>query len=215
MILVRQIQVGPMANFSYLLASPSERIGTVIDPGWAGDGVNRILSEAEKEGISIRHIINTHTHYDHIGGVQEMVKKTGADFYLHGDEAAQSGIRETKLLHDADQLVLDGLSVSVIHTPGHSPGSLCFYTDNRLFTGDTLFVGGCGRADLIGSDPRMLYLSLTAKILSLPAGTEIYPGHDYGQRPVSTLAIERKKNPYLSCQSVNEFLKLRIGSSVY
>lgn len=211
MILVRQIQVGSMANFSYLLTNPTEKIGTVIDPGWAGEEVDRTIKVAEKVGISIKHIINTHTHYDHIGGINEMMKKTGADFYVHGEEATQSGIKDRKLLNDGDRLDLDGLTVQVIHTPGHSPGGICFYVEGKLFTGDTLFVGGCGRADLPRSDPHQLYSSLYNKILSLPDETVIYPGHDYGERPTSTVGIERKSNPYLTCDSINEFLRRRMG----
>ena len=214
MIRLKQIPVGPMNNFSYLIAGSSEKTGTVIDPGWSGTDVDNTIDMAEREGISIKYIVVTHAHYDHVSGVDDMMKKTGAEFFIHRDEASSLQnvhVKGSHFIKDGDQLDLGGFTARIIHTPGHSPGGICIYTDNKLFTGDTLFVGGCGRADLPGSDPQIFYSSLYETLLSLPDETEIYPGHDYGDKPVSTIGEERMKNPYLACHSIDQFVKLRMG----
>ena len=211
---LKQLKVGYLENFEYILADPYERIGTVIDPGFGGKEVDRTIEEASRDGITIKYIIVTHFHQDHIGGVKEMAEKTGAELIVHDDEVhsvGKLGFDCEIVVKDGDLLSLGGLSVRIIHTPGHSPGSICIYTHTKLFTGDTLFVGGCGRADLPRSDPKALYSSLYEKILPLPDSTEVYPGHDYGDVPVSTIGREKENNPYLKCSSLDEFLRLRIG----
>lgn len=210
---LRQLLLGSMDNFAYIAANPFERIGTVIDPGRHGKEAEKVLEEADRDGVRIKYIISTHSHYDHIGGINDIAEQTGAELLVHEDEKDymdRLGHHVDIILKDNDLLNLGGLAVRIIHTPGHSPGSICILSENKLFTGDTLFVGGCGRADLPGSEPEKLYHSLYDKILSLPDETEIYPGHDYGKRPVSTIAAEKVANPYLQCGSLDEFLKLRM-----
>lgn len=207
---LKQIPVGSMGNLSYLIANPLERIGTVIDPGWPGAVVDRIIETASDDGVDIRYIIATHSHYDHAGGIRDLIEKTGAEMIIHEDESS-GGPPADITVKDGDLLSLGGLPVRIIHTPGHSPGSICIYSGNKLFTGDTLFVGGCGRTDLPGSDPEALYKSLYTKILALPEDTEVYPGHDYGKAHSSTIGRERESNPYLRCDSLEEFLRLRMG----
>jgi len=203
---LRQIAIGTMANFSYIIANESQRIGAVIDPGWPGNGLKAILKEARCCDISIKYILLTHSHYDHSGGVRELQKITGARLV-----AANSSLSPDIAVRDGDTLDLGGLKIQVIHTPGHSPDSILFLAGDSLFTGDTLFVGGCGRADLAGSNPQELFVSLREKIALMPPDTKVYPGHDYGPLPVSTIGRELKENPYLKCRSPESFLKLRLG----
>ena len=212
---MRQIKIGLMDNFTYILADNLQKIGTVVDPGWPGEGVEKLLNQAKDDGIIIKYIILTHTHNDHIAGVTELVEKTGAEIVIHEEEippSAKKGFDYDIAVKNNDLLSLAGLEVRIIHTPGHSQGSICLHVDNKLFTGDTLFVGGCGRADLSGSDPHLLYDSLFNKLLLLPGDTNIYPGHDYGDTPFSTLDREKQENRFLKARSLEEFVNLRMGS---
>ena len=214
MIYLKQIETGPVGNFSYIIANPMERIGTLIDPGWPGEAADRLLETAALEGVKIKYIIATHYHSDHIGGIKYLLEKTGAELLVHEDEKESMdrlGFMVDIILKDGDMISLGGLTVKIIHTPGHSPGSICIYSNGRLFTGDTLFVGGCGRADLPRGDAEALYHSLYDKLLKLSERTEIYAGHDYGPVKVSTMDRERRENPYLKCASLEEFIKLRMG----
>jgi len=211
---MRQIKIGHMDNFAYILADDFQRIATVIDPGWPGEGVEVLLRQAEEDGLAIKYIVLTHRHNDHMGGVTELVARTGAEIIIHEEElppASKKGFDYDIAARDNDLLNLGGLAVRIIHTPGHSPGSICIYTGGKLFTGDTLFVGGCGRADLSGSDPGLLYDSLFNKLLALPGETEVYPGHDYGAAPSSTIDREREENRFFKAASREEFVSLRMG----
>lgn len=203
-----------MDNFTYILANPDKKIASVIDPGWSGQSVDQILDQANKDDLTIRYIILTHCHYDHVGGVDELRAATGATVIAH-ENVTQTVNRNLchvdQYIHDGEILDLGGLRLEVIHTPGHTPDCVCYYTNNKLFTGDTLFVGGCGRADLPGNDPVAFFDSLFNRILSLPDDTEIYPGHHYGPRPVSTIADEKKENRFLQTKSLDRFLSLRLA----
>ncbi len=213
MMYLKRLLIGPMRNFTYILADPLQRIGTVVDPGWPDECVDTILGTAERDGVTVKYVLLTHTHYDHAGGVKDIVEKTGAEIAVHAAEACSAALpgRPEIVVEDGDMLNMGGLRLRIIHTPGHSPGSICILAEGKLFTGDTLFVGGCGRADLPGSDPEALYSSLFDKILLLPGDTGILPGHDYGESPTSTIGRERVSNPYLACTSIDEFLALRMG----
>ena len=205
-----------MSNFTYLIAGEVGKRGAVIDPGWAGSEVDRIIDEALNSDIVISHVIITHCHSDHIGGLSDIIRKTGARVLLHEaekDDAAGMGYAPDRLVKDGEVINLDGLDLKIIHTPGHSAGSICLYAKDKLFTGDTLFVGGCGRADLPGGNPETLYDSLKNKLMLLPDNTEIYPGHNYGVTITSTIGKEKKSNRYLKCRSFNEFFRIRMGYS--
>jgi len=214
MIYLKQIKPGFLDNFTYIIANPLERIGTVIDPGWPGEEVDKLINAASTDNVAIKYIIATHYHSDHIGGIAELIEKTGAELLVHEDEAVSMerlSFAVDIIVKDGDLLSLGGLSVKFIHAPGHSPGSMLIYSDGKVFTGDTLFVGGCGRADLPRSNPDDLYKSLFEKVISLPDSTEIYPGHDYGETPTSTIGKEKAENPYLRCESKEDFMKLRMN----
>jgi len=209
-MLVEQMLVGPMAVFSYIVGCEKKKEGLIIDP--AGSE-NKILSRADDMGLTIRYVVNTHGHADHTCGNRAILSKTGANLVVHQEDAneivrglnrAFSMVMGKRPSPEAQKLVTDGdfirigqTGLKVIHTPGHTPGSICLYGEGNLFTGDTLFVGAVGRTDLKGGSFDVLLDSLK-KLLSLPPETRVWPGHDYGDAPVSTLAREKETNPYIT-----------------
>lgn len=202
---LKQLELGPMQNFVYLLGDPATREAAVIDPAW---DVQAILETARQQDYRIRHIFVTHTHFDHVNGVGALLKATDAQVHVHPAEATQLRIEPTNLapVTSGDEVRVGQLPVTFIHTPGHTPGSQCFYVDGKLLSGDTLFIQGCGRTDLPGGDPAELYRSLTQRLGRLDGSTTLYPGHHYADTPTSTLAQERQTNPFLRFTSLREFL---------
>lgn len=197
---LRQFKEGPTANLSYIVADGDSGKGSVIDP--AGDA-GRILRAIESEGLKIEYILNTHSHPDHTSGNRRLASETGARIAAH----RIAGIKKDIALDDGDRLNIGQLGLGVIATPGHTRDSVCFLVGQRLFTGDTLFVGECGRADMPGGDAGALFDSLFNKILKLPDDVEIYPGHDYGPRPTSTIGQERRTNYTLQRRTREEFIE--------
>jgi glyoxylase-like metal-dependent hydrolase (beta-lactamase superfamily II) len=184
----------------------------IIDP--AGEE-GRILAALEEEGIRVSYILNTHGHADHVMGNDALKLAASAPSCMHEadnrffsrDEIREQSTKELGLppsevvdreLKDGDCLEVGTLKINVIHTPGHSPGSVCYYVEGNFFTGDTLFVGAAGRTDLTGGSLDTLIKSIEKRILTLPKDTVIWPGHDYGDRPTSTLGREMKENPYIT-----------------
>jgi len=206
---IRQIEAGKFAVFAYLISGDSGGEGLVIDPA---DEIDAILGIAAQHRIDIKYIVNSHAHVDHIMGNAEMKRKTGAKIVIHEDDApfltqtprsmlAMFGGRPSP---PADQTVKNGeilragdFSLKVLHTPGHSPGGICLYGNGAVFTGDTLFVGGLGRTDLPGGSWQIMFESIRTKLLTLPDETIVYPGHNYGPSPKSTIKQERLFNPFL------------------
>lgn len=202
---VVQIRAGGFDNnFSYVIMENETKEGAVIDP--CGD-TQKIVDFLHRNEIKTRYIIDTHGHGDHISGNSSIKEETGAPILCH--QADASGIHPDQTLADNTSLPLGNSGVKVIHTPGHTPGSICLLADNTLVTGDTLFVGYCGRTDIGGGNAEALYHSLYEKLSPLPDETKIYPGHDYGISPTSTLGEEKKNNPYLKCRNKEEFMLLR------
>jgi len=200
---VVQIPAGAGANFAYLVYCPGQRRGIAIDPSFAAAAV---LAVAAEHSVQIDLVANTHGHSDHTAGNAELLAATGARLAAHPADVPGADLA----LGDDDTLAIGGGTIRALHTPGHSPGSLCFLTDDAVLTGDTLFVTRCGRADLAGSDVNQLFDSLQ-RLKQLPAETIVYPGHDYGPRPVSTIGDECRTNPYLLCPDRESFIKLRLG----
>ena len=209
-MLVEQMRVGPMAVFSYIVGCEQENEGLIIDP--AGSE-KRILARAGDLGLTIKYVVNTHGHADHTCGNRTVLSKTGADLVVHREDAGEilRGLNKAfslamgkrpspeahRLVTDGDFIKIGQTGLKVIHTPGHSAGSICLYGDGHLFTGDTLFVGAVGRTDLKGGSLEILLDSLR-KLLALPSETRVWPGHHYGDAPVSTLAREKETNPYIT-----------------
>ncbi|MFP4453265.1 MAG: MBL fold metallo-hydrolase [Desulfosalsimonas sp.] len=206
---IRQIHIPKMDNFSYIIADPATQTCAVIDPAF---GPRKILQEAEKQGYTVTHVINTHAHMDHTSGNSEILGATGARLCIHRDDAQQlkkllskavSRIMGGKgspepdcLLSDEDILKIGEIEISVIHTPGHTPGSICLYVSGHVFTGDTLFVEAVGRTDLPGGSFDQLMASINNKLYCLPDDTIVWPGHDYGPVPSSTIGKEKQNNPF-------------------
>jgi glyoxylase-like metal-dependent hydrolase (beta-lactamase superfamily II) len=206
-MLVKQIQVGQMAVFAYLIGDPVTGDSLVIDPA---DNVEEIIAEAKKNNLNINYIVNTHGHVDHIGGNADMKKLTGAKIIIHDGDAPMLTSTPATMLRmfgakqspPADILVKDGdiintgnVSLKVIHTPGHSPGGMSLYAPGFVFTGDTLFVEAVGRTDLPGGSWQVMYKSIQEKLFILPDETKVMPGHNYGRTPTSTIGHEKKCNP--------------------
>lgn len=200
---VIQLRADPGANFSYLLFCPRSRRGWAVDPSLDPEPLLRRAAELQ---LTLELLVNTHGHGDHTAGNAEVLRRSGAKHAAHPLDLPQAAVA----LHDGQKLPLGDGEVEVLHTPGHSPGSITLRLPAALMTGDTLFVTRCGRADLAGSDPQALYRSLR-RLATFPPATLVYPGHDYGPRPVSDIGFELAHNPYLQCADLQQFLKLRMA----
>jgi glyoxylase-like metal-dependent hydrolase (beta-lactamase superfamily II) len=188
-MIIKQIAIGYMDNFSYLIGCENTRQVLVIDPG---SDVDQIVSVAEKEDLKIVTIVNTHGHGDHTAGNAALKSRTGARVIIHerdGDRYPRADI----LLSNEKTLQLGDLTFDVIHTPGHTPGGICLHARGNLFTGDTLFVGDSGRTDLAGGDRPTMGKSIR-RLMELPEDTVVWPGHDYGPTRSSTLGWEKRNN---------------------
>lgn len=187
-MIIKQLKFGG-DNFIYLVGCETTRKACVIDTLTDTD---RILHSARQNNLEIEKIIHTHGHYDHVAGSQELKKRTGAKIIMHESDAKRFDYVDIRLKGEKEITVGD-LKLRVIHTPGHTPGGICLYIDGQLFTGDTLFVGDSGRTDLPGGDRPALGASIR-KLMTLPDETIVWPGHDYGPTPSSTLGWEKKNN---------------------
>ena len=210
-MIVQQIKLSKMAVFCYLIGDEQTRTCALIDPAFE---TGRILSEAQSNGFRVTHIINTHCHADHIAGNADLKAATHAKICIHEDDAGRLGAMANSAmarvfggrgspkadvrLKDGDIIAIGSTRLKAIHTPGHTPGGICLYQEGHLFTGDTLFVGAVGRTDLPGGSSKKLIASIRERIYTLPGATIIWPGHDYGPRPSSTVEYERRTNPYTS-----------------
>lgn len=209
-MIIEQIKVGVMAVFSYIVGCGEKKEGVIIDPGGEEE---LILKKVKELGFTVRYIINTHSHPDHTCGNKAIADTTGAKIVIHKLDAphltsmdygpfsfalgGQTSPCAQVLVDDGDIVKVGNVELEVIHTPGHTPGSICLYTDKNLFTGDTLFVEGIGRTDLPGGSMDTLIKSVKEKILILPDDTIVWPGHDYGNTPSSRLLSEKQRNLFI------------------
>jgi hydroxyacylglutathione hydrolase len=209
-LFLHQVELGPMQNFVYLIGCEKTREAAVVDPAW---DVPAILRIAKNHQFQIKTILLTHTHFDHINGVEDLLKQTDASVFVHKKEAGALlyGGGNIKKIESGDSVKVGDLSITFIHTPGHTPGSQCFYVGDRLITGDTLFIGGCGRCDLPGGDPEAMYHSLTGTLKRMDDQIKVYPGHHYADVPVSSLGDEKRRNTFLMSGSVEEFVRRTTG----
>ena len=214
-IYLKQMELGPMQNFVYLIGDPETRECVVVDPAW---DIDRIVDTLDADGMQLRGVLVTHTHQDHVGGhlfgfdipgVEELLARAPAKVYVHRAE------REFLRGFGSDLVKVDGgdtvavgrFTLTFIHTPGHTPGSQCFLVDGGLVSGDTLFIRACGRTDLPGSDPKEMYYSLTQRLGALPNETVVYPGHNYGGLS-TTIGDEKRQNPMMRFPSMGDFLRV-------
>ena len=203
---VEQILVGQMANFSYLITDDGEEKETaIIDPSW---DLEKILEIIKKNEYKVKYVINTHSHYDHILGNDQIVAITKCKVIQHKNSKEKHDIS----VNDGDEFKVGKTLIKVLFTPGHSKDSICLIVDSKIIiTGDTLFVGNCGRTDLPGSDPEEMYYSLFEKILKLDNNLVVYPGHNYGYKSISTIGEEKKNNYVLFPRSKEQFIKFMTG----
>jgi hydroxyacylglutathione hydrolase len=199
---VEQIRVGPMQNFQYLLKDEESRESMAIDSGWE---TAPIVEAARRAEMKVKYVVATHGHFDHSQTLRALAKELG-DAAVVAHES--SAIDHDLSVKGGDVLRLGKAEVRVLHTPGHTEDSICLYDSADLFTGDTLFIGNCGRTDLPGGSAKALYESLHGVIMALPRETMIYPGHDYGEAPARRLGEEMRTNPTLLARNLNEFIGL-------
>ena len=210
--IVASLKIPPFEVNTYIVVCPQTGASAVIDP--AGEP-ERILALIKEKSAHITLILNTHGHADHVQANEALKRASGAPVCMHAEDDLfftdperreriehELGLPPAppadRLLADGDILELGSLRVEVIHTPGHTPGSVCFKVNGHLFTGDTLFVGDVGRTDLSGGSLDRLIQSLASRIIDLPPETVVWPGHDYGETPTSTIGRERAENPYIT-----------------
>ena len=212
---IHSMELGPMENFVYLIHDHASNTAAIVDPAWE---VNEVLDFADSKDIKITDILLTHSHYDHINGLQQTLEHSDAKVHLLKPEASfwgadlkQTGVNKPVLHHGADQIKLGDSVIDILHTPGHTPGSACYQVGNDLIAGDTLFGFGCGRCDLAGGDPEQMFQTLKKMKAELPASTVLHPGHNYApQSPTSTMETQCQGNPFLHFDEVDDFVKYRM-----
>ena len=208
-MIVKRFIVGPLETNCYLIICEDSKESMIIDPGTYGDEYRTVLERVIKDGLKVKFIVNTHGHFDHIMGNRLIKEKTGASIMIHRQDLAMLtdpslnlsrmlGLRVTSppadiILEDGDTFKVGDEEFRVIHTPGHSRGSVSILGNDAVFTGDTLFAGSIGRTDLPGSSLRDLTRSIMDKLMRLPDQTKVYPGHG----PESLIGLERRSNPFV------------------
>jgi hydroxyacylglutathione hydrolase len=197
---VYQIEVGNMQNFTYILEDEDTDDAIVLDPSWDIEKIQKII---EKNNLKIKYIVNTHHHFDHTIGNEALVKITDAKIIQHN----ASTLKNDMTVSDGDKIKFGNSEITVFHTPGHSKDSICLVGDGKIFSGDTLFVGNCGRVDLPGGSAKELYHSLFDIICKMDEKLDLYPGHNYGSLSSSTLGKEKKTNFVLQPRTEQEFLE--------
>ena len=206
-IYFKQLELGPMQNFVYLIGDPATRAAAVVDPGWE---TPKILETLARDGYRLTTAFVTHHHFDHVMGLADLLRDADIPVYVHQDDAPALKVKRDRLkpVGGGDTIQVGRVPVMLIHTPGHTPGSQCLLVDGRLLSGDTLFIRACGRWDLPGGDPVKLYESLTKTLKALPDETVLCPGHHYAEALTSTLGDEKRTNPFLQFSSVQHFLQM-------
>lgn len=198
---VHQIQVGNMQNFTYVVEDENTNEGIVIDPSWDLDQIERVIT---RNNLKIKYIINTHHHFDHTLGNEGIVKSTNAKIIQH----EKSELKHDIAVKNGDVIEFGDSKLTVLHTPGHSKDSMCLIGDGKIFSGDTLFVGNCGRIDLPGGSAKELYHSLFDVLYSLNDDLVLYSGHNYGHSQISTIGQEKITNLVMQKRTEQEFIEM-------
>lgn len=196
---VHQLEVGNMQNFTYVLEDEDTREAVIIDPSW---DLDLVIETLERNALKVKYVINTHQHFDHTIGNDAIVKHTKSQILQHESSTLKNDMRLT----DGEKIKFGNSELTVVHTPGHSKDSICLVGDGKIFSGDTLFVGNCGRVDLPGGSAIELYHSLFDIIYKLDDNLMLYPGHNYGSSPNSTIGKEKKTNFVLQLRTEDEFV---------
>ena len=213
-LIIEQIEIGPMQNYTYIIGSRESREVAIVDPAW---DIDSLVSRINERGYKLTAALATHYHPDHVGGsfsghnvegVAELMAVNPVKVYAHKAEA--DGIKKVTALSESDlvrvesgdTLKIGNIEVEFLHTPGHTPGSQCFRIKNTLVSGDTLFINGCGRVDLPGSDATEMFNSMR-KLCDLPDDTLLLPGHNYGHVPNATMGETKNMNVYLRIDNID------------
>ena len=206
---VHALELGPMENFVYLIEDITSRRCAVVDPAWQ---VDKILATANQYELNITDILLTHSHHDHINGIEELLNHANAEVHLLKPEYEfwQHELDKPSLHHGGDELELGTTMIKILHTPGHTPGSACYQLGNEIITGDTLFVFGCGRCDLHGGSPEDMFVTLKNMKRRLPQDMLIHPGHNYSVKPTSTFGEQVDGNPFMHYEDSESFINYRM-----
>ena len=218
-VYLRQMELGPMQNFVYLIGDPETRDCVAVDPAWE---IDAILGQVRADGMHLTGVLVTHTHQDHVGGhlfghdipgIEDLLAKASAKVYVHAAEREflRGFGSDLVKVGGGDTLDVGRMKITFVHTPGHTPGSQCFLVEDtsgpgHLVSGDTLFLGSCGRVDLPGSDPEAMYRSLSGTLKQLPDETLLFPGHLYAADASSTMGEQKRRNPFLRVTTLEQFL---------
>jgi hydroxyacylglutathione hydrolase len=209
---VRQLLLGPMENFVYLVGQTDAPEVAAVDPAWDVDAIARAAAE---DGKRITCAVVSHCHHDHVNGLPELLRRMDVPVYAQKQELEFSA--DLRAVGDAmkgmdpgDDIQIGPLQAKLLHTPGHTPGSHCLLAGDALLSGDTVFVNACGRCDLRGGNPDDMFRSIDQVLKRLPPETRLFPGHDYGDVPVSSIAREREKNPYFQHHDLASFVAYRM-----
>lgn len=203
---IEQVKVG-FDNFSYIIYCPIENKAAIVDPSYSASKTLDFLSSRQLE---LKYIINTHYHGDHISETQKIKNSIpSSQVVASALDGEKMGVKIGITVLDGDNLKLGKIKLDFILTPGHTPGGICIIVDNKaILTGDTLFIGDCGRTDLPGGDLNQMYKTLHVKIMNLPDHLIVYPGHDYGNKPFDTLGNQKRTNKTLLARNLDEFSEI-------
>jgi glyoxylase-like metal-dependent hydrolase (beta-lactamase superfamily II) len=209
---VRQLKLGPMDNFVYLVGADASPEVVVVDPAW---DVPAIEEAARQDGKRLVGAFVSHCHGDHINGLPELLSRHDIPVWAQRAEVDFSPELQrlghaVRPLAPGDTLQVGPLTLKALHTPGHTPGSQCLAVEDALVSGDTLFINGCGRCDLKGGNPEDMYRSLSQVLMRLPDQTRLFPGHDYADVPVASMARVRAENPYFQFHDLGSFVAYRM-----
>ena len=206
---IEAMELGPMENFIYLIKDNATNRVAVVDPAWEADV---ILDRVAEQGLQVTDILLTHSHHDHINAIDDVLAKYDAQVHLLKAEAQFWGhcLDIPTLHHGGDVLQLGKTEIKILHTPGHTPGSACYRVGDNLIAGDTLFLFCCGRCDLAGGDPNVMFDTLRHLKTDLPAHTILHPGHNYADRTTSTMAEQTEGNPFLHFDNREDFVHYRM-----
>lgn len=200
-MIFEQINAGGDRNFAYLAADEDTRTGFIVDPSF---DCEPLMARVKALALRLKYIVNTHSHADHIAGNAYVKTRTGAQIVAHSSSRAGHDVA----VEDGAEIEVGVLRATIIHTPGHTLDSICVRLTDELMTGDTLFVGKVGGTDF-GEGARLEYESLHKKLMTLPEATRVWPGHDYGVRPRSSIGEERLTNPFLLRANLCDFIELK------
>jgi len=210
---VRQLKLGPMDNFVYLVGPQDSQEVLVVDPAWDVPAIEKALGEDGKRLVGA---FISHCHGDHTNGLPELLSRHDVPVYAQREEVDFSADLRAlaggalRPLGPGDSLTVGGRGFQALHTPGHTPGSHCLLAQDALVSGDTVFINGCGRCDMRGGNPEEMYRSLSQVLLKVPDTAKLWPGHDYADVPVTSMEEVRKKNPYFAFDDVASFVAFRM-----